>query len=512
MTKSKSQRDDPKRTRKRADLVAGSEQEIGRLLLDVLSEDGHGRAPIATEGHLWEYHEKTGIWSRIPDGALHRIVGTFDGSEYWEGKQQRLLRISDAFARGAIRRAEVQAEALAFFADVSPVLIFTNGAVRMSLDGAIEQLPHSPDHRARMGYTIKYTPKAKAPRFQKMMREHFEGDPDIEEKIACLQEFFGACLFGIATRFQKCLALPSEGGSGRSTLLEIIEKAMPPDSVAHVEAKELRKAERRAKLVDKYLNFSDEVPPDAFLESEDFKKVVVGNTVSGEEKYHPSFEFRPIAGYVFPIQVSATAELSDAFFRRFIIIRYNHNFEGSAKRDYNLVDTIVETELSGVIVWMIEGARRLLAQKRYTIPVSHVQEETKWKLVVDTVRAFLDGQYTRALFDAPRSKGYTENGTPTGEPVEHHDWEKAQRLYDAYHVWCDENGYRKPVAIQEFRRRIERIGYPLAHTYKGNFYGVRPLKKAQEEENERALERKRPVRILHGAVAVLTAPKLTVVK
>lgn len=507
---SRGRRDDPKRTRKREDLNAGSEQEIGGLLLEVLSEKG--RPPVATEGCLWEYQEALGVWTKIPLGELHRIVGTFDASNYWEGKQERVLRISDAFARGAIRRAEISAEEKDFFVAAAPVLVFKNKAIQMGKMGQIEVLDHSPEHRARTVYATNYSRCAKAPRFLKMMQEHFEGDIDAEDKIACLQEFFGACLFGVATRFQKCLALPSDGGSGRSTMLEIIEAAMPMGSVAHVEAKELRKAERRAKLVDKQLNFSDEVPADAFLESEDFKKIVVGNVISGEEKYRPSFEFRPVAGYVFPIQVSASAELSDAFFRRFIIIRYNHNFEGSKKRDYTLVETIVRLELAGVIAWMIEGASRLLRQSHYTIPASHVGEEAKWKLNADTVRAFLEEMYTKATFTQPRSEGHGSDGKPDGKDTRLHDWVSAGYFYNSYQEWCEANGHRKPVAIQEFKRRVERAGYTPVHTAKGNFYGLRLLKGAQQDENLNAVARGRPAKVLVGAITVLQGPQLTVVK
>jgi phage/plasmid-associated DNA primase len=507
-------RDDPARSRARR-LDVGSEEEIGRLITVVVKVEGDGYAPVYTEGAFREYRRATGLWPTIPDHELHRIVGSYDGSTYPQGKQTRKLQVSDAFARGALRRAAVRVAAPDFFAAGAPVLAFSNGVVRVTADGKIELLKHSPDHHARAGYAFAFnrTARRAATRFLKMMREHFEGDLDADDKIACLQEFFGACLLGLATKFQKCLALPSDGGGGRSTLLAIIEAAMPAGSVSHVEAKELRSAERRAKLPAKLLNYSDEVPPDAFLESEDFKKVVVGNIVSAEEKYRPSYEFRPIAGFVFPIQIGAAAELSDAFFRRFLIVRYNRNFEGAAKRDYDLAATIIATELPGVVAWMIEGAARLLKQGHYTVPASHVAEEAKWKLTADTVRAFLDAAYTKATFAEPRTRGYDPTGKPNGQKIKPHDWTPSSSLYTHYRDWCETNGHRRPVAVQEFARRVDKIGYPLAHTHKGNFYGVRPLDKAQREANERAKSTGTPPEALKGAVSVLQgATKLKLVE
>lgn len=212
-------------------------------------------------------------------------------------------------------------------------------------------------------------------------------------------------------------------------------------------------------------------------------------------------------------QISASAELSDAFFRRFLICRYNRNFEGHAKRDYDLAETVIKGELPGVVAWMVEGAARLLERGRYTIPASHAHEEAKWKLTADTVRAFLDAMYTKALFKEPRDEGYEPNGRPNGKPVKRHDWTPGSSLYMHYRTWCDDSGHRRPVPIQEFKRRVEKIGYPSDHTHKGNFYGLRELEKAQKVANERAEAKGTPPEALKGAVSILQGvPKLSLVK
>lgn len=482
----------------------GTEVEMAEWLLIVLRESG-APPPVFDEGDLYGYAPERGIWRAIDHTELSRVVQSFDGSPIGTGSKDKpkTLKVSHRNVEGAIRLACDRVASPGYFGAAPHVLVFADRTLRANEAGQIEVVAHSPDHRARVRYDFNWCPKAKRPRFEKMLHEHFEGDSDADQKIACLQEFFGGCLFGMATRKQKCLALPSDdGASGRSTLLEIIDRAMPAGSVSHVEAKEMRRAERRATMPGKLLNYSDEVPSDAFLESEDFKKIVAGNIVTGEQKYKPSFEFRPRAGLVFPIQLSPAAEVSGAFFRRFIIIRYNRSFEGLAKRDYDLAAKIIATELPGVVAWMVEGAIRLLKQG-YTIPPSHAQEDARWKLSTDTVRAFLDAEYTKASCKEPRTQGYDASGRPNGKPIKDHDWTPGSTLFSEYQRWCELNGHRKPVANPEFKRRVEKIGYPPVHTHKGNFFGVRTIVKAQKEADERAAKERTPLKPVKGAVSVL---------
>jgi hypothetical protein len=484
-------RGDPSRQRL-GRLEIGSEYEAGRVLLEVLREEGDGVPIVSVEGRLYEYVKAHGLWAVVPEDELRRIIGSFDGSECGGGKTAKTLRVSDPFARGTICCAAAEASIPGFFVGAAAVLAFADCAVRVTAAGEIERLPHSPEHRARVGYPFKYNPKAAAPRFELMMREHFVGDEDATEKIACEQEFFGACLLGIVPTYQKCLALPSDGGGGRSTLLKTIEAAFPVGTVSHIEAKDLRSAERRTRLVGKLLNFSDEVPPDAFIESEEFKKVVVGDVVTAEGKYRASFEFRPVAGHVFPIQISASAELSVAFFRRYIIIRYNRCFEGDSSRDLYLTERIVQEELAGVVCWLIAGAARLRRQRSYTIPPSHHREALRWRIEADTVTAFVSTTMVRSTFPEPQSR------QQEGGSWDRHDWTLSADLYVAYTTWCRENGHNKPVASGRFGERLRKIPVEVKHTNKGAAYAIVERSRAERRERIRAEHEKREPQPIAG--------------
>jgi hypothetical protein len=494
-------RNDPDGKR-RPQLAVGSEQEVGQKLLDVLRDEGYGTAVVYAEGNFWEYNGK-GRWVIISSNEVDLIVGSFDGTFYKENGRPKTVRISNAFALGAIKRAQSLANAPDFFAKATDVIVFSDVSVRVTEKGEIEVVKHSANHRCRVGYDFRFDRKAQAPQFMQMQRDHFRDDVDQEQKILVEQEFYGACLFGFATKFEKCLALPCDGGGGRSTKLKVIEAAFPEGLVSHLDARELKSAERRTRLTGKRLNFSDEVPGDAFLDSEEFKKVVTGNIITAEGKYRSSFEFRPLAGFVFPIQTTGAAELTDAFWRRFIFNRYNRAYEGDKSRVLDFAKPIIANEIPGIVVHMIEGAARLLRQGKYTIPSSHYQEESKWKLAADTVRSFLEAQYTKSLFVEPRTQGFDANGKPNGQPVKNHDWTQATDLYMTYRTWCEANGHRKPVASPEFKRRTEKIGYANQHTRHGSFYAIRPLQEAQTAENQRAKAAGEPAEILKGAISTL---------
>jgi hypothetical protein len=483
-------------------LSVGSEQEIGEKLLEVLRTEGTNSEIVYAEGHFWEYDGK-GRWVRISSEELHRIVGSFDGAFYKDGSRPKTVKISNAFALGAIKRAENLASNFDFFATASDVIVFSDVSVRVTGDGKIEAVKHSAEHRCRVGYNFPFDRNAQAPRFMQMQQDHFRDDADQEQKILVEQEFYGACLFGFATKFEKCLALPCDGGGGRSTKLKVIEAAFPEGLVSHLDARELKSAERRTRLAGKRLNFSDEVPGDAFLDSEEFKKVVTGNIITAEGKYRSSFEFRPLAGFVFPIQTTGAAELTDAFWRRFIFNRYNRAYEGDKSRVLDFAKPIIDNEIPGIVVYMIEGAARLLRQGKYTVPSSHFQEELKWKMAADTVRSFLETRYTRSSFLEPRTQGFDASGKPNGQPVKNHDWTQASELYMDYRSWCEANGHRKPVASPEFKRRVEKVGYASQHTRHGSFYGVRLLQDAQTKENQRAKAAGEPATLVKGAISSL---------
>ena len=494
VVKTPKRRDDPHRKRDLAlRLEIGSEHEVGHRLLDVLRKEGDKFPIVNTEEAFWEYVKSTGLWTEITPGELHRIIGSFDGATFPSGKQVKPLKISQAFAEGAIERAAYLAEAKEFFSSVDPVLAFTNCVVRLTPDGKIEQLDHAPEHHVRVGYPFAYDPEAKCERFEKMLAEHFEGDVDAREKILCEQEFFGACLFGIATTYQKCLALPSDGGSGRSTLLQTIEAAFPKGTVSHIDVKDLRSAERRTRLVGRRLNFSDEVPPDAFIESEDFKKVVTGDIITAEGKYRASFEYRPIAGHVFPIQLIASAELTTAFFRRFIIIRYNRTFEGDPNRDLNLAQKIIASELPGLVRYLIDGCARLRAQGAYTIPASHQKETAQWRMDSDTVMSFVAATCVKSLFEEPKDRH-----EDTKRTLDRHDWTYSSALYESYEKWCDVNGHRKPVASNRFGERLKKLGIGWHRTEKGMLYGILERSRAETRETLRAKEENRKPRPIFG--------------
>ncbi len=313
---------------------------------------------------------------------------------------------------------------------MAPALACENGLV--TLDGV---LPHSAEHRARASYPLAFEPDAAAPKWERFLADLFRDDADAGDKIACLQEFLGGALFGLSTRFQKCIIATGAGSNGKSTLMEIVRALFPEDRVQSISPKRWEHPFTLAGFVGTLLNVVAELPPGAVLESDQFKAIITGDPITAEEKFKPAFMLRSRAGHLFACNaLPATKDQSLGFWRRFMVLEFNRNFEGDTARDTNIATKILASERAGILSWLVRGASRLLDQDGYTIPASHGTALARWKMNSDSVRIFADE--------------YVSQGEPARHP--------AALVYRTYRIWALESGY-KPVAERTFKATMEKI-------------------------------------------------------
>lgn len=488
--------DGPKKGKKRSSVlrvaVAGDRRrfergdhlELAQALLQHVEPTAEHR--VHDEGALHRYDPTSGLWVELDRSTQARAVHTFAGAVVPTEKGVRSLLINTSTVDGTIEQAAHIAHQRGFFADAPVGLAFSDGFAHATSEG-ITWDERRPDHRARVGYPFPCPPlEAPCPRWLAFLRsvwpvtEEDEGgarkaEEDIQQdridqdaKIRLVQQFLGACLVGIATRFQMALVLFGAGSNGKSTLLKTAERLFPKGSLSHVAPQDLGDEYRLALLAGKRLNTVGELPTSEIMASDRFKAIVDGSEVTGRQIRQEPITFAPRAGHVYSANAyPPVSDMSHGFWSRFVILRFSQVFErGTAGEDLDAI--MAREEGPAIIGWMLDGATSVLKSRGYTIPPSSKAEIERWRRRADTVAGFLE-----ECCEVPK-KGATKEEKDAY-------WTAGSTLFKAYCQWC-EDSKRKGVSKQAFADRMESLGHKMRRTSRSNVYPV-DLKRAAEHSS-----------------------------
>jgi putative DNA primase/helicase len=438
------------------ELVRGDHVELADRLLERLSDGGEG--VVADDGALWRYGDETGLWRAVPDDEQSRIIQGFAGAAVPGAKPGSFtpLKIRVGDVRGARALAADRAMARGFFAAAPAGLGFENGFLRIGPKGP-QLHPHAPENRASVAMPFAYDPCSPYPMWLAFLEGVFRDDPDRDLKIRLLQEFMGACLLGIAPRFQLCVVLTGGGENGKSAFIDVVRHQFPKEARCAIPPQKWGEDYFKAQLAGKRFNCVSELPESEIIASEAFKAIVTGDETTGRHPHERPFSFVPRAGNVFACNaLPGTTDHTKGFWRRFAVVAFNRSFANDPTRDNQIAQRIIAAESPGVVGWMLEGAANLLARGNFEIPPSSDEAKAAWRRESDQVAIFL-GDCTRALVPEEQLLPAAVQGTP------------AKALYASYREWGKENGH-PPVSSTSFGKRLKLLGFERRHTEHGERY------------------------------------------
>ena len=279
---------------------------------------------------------------------------------------------------------------------------------------------------------FEYNPKATAPLFEAYLNKVL---PDVERQKV-LAEYLGFVFIkhgSNALKEEKALILYGTGANGKSVFFEIVNALLGNENISSYSLQSLTddKGYQRAKIANTLVNYGSEI--NGKLEASIFKQLVSGEPVDARLPYGQPFILKQYAKLIFNCnELPKDVEHTNAYFRRFLIIPFDVTIPPQ-EQDKNLHTKIIESELSGVFNWVLEGLNRLLKQKQFSKCDAAQNAVEQYKLESNSVQMFLSEN---------KYESDAEN------------YKLIKDLYIEYKVFCIEDGmtpFKKSNFIKQLR-------------------------------------------------------------
>ncbi len=281
--------------------------------------------------------------------------------------------------------------------------------------GTMQFVEHNPSYRSIVQLPVDYCPNCTCLRIEQFLREVLN-----EEDIPVIEELFGFCLLR-ECRFHKAFMLQGAGRNGRTTLLNLLQRFLGNSNCSNVALTSLCNDRFAcAQLFGKLANIFADLPTEALSDTGKFKALVGGDRITAEQKFQSPFEFTNYAKLIFSCNyVPMTRDLSNAFFSRWIIVRFPNTFEGD-EANPNLIDELTNPdELSGLLNLALKGLHRLVDSGRFSYNKSTDEIQDEYERLSNPVAAFLADMCEE-------------------EPEE---YVIKDELYNAFKGYCKDKGY-----------------------------------------------------------------------
>ena len=300
-----------------------------------------------------------------------------------------------------------------------------------------ELLPHDMGLFITKMCEVDYNTDATCPRWEQFLDEICLDN----EAKGYLQRFFGYALTG-HNRAEKMLVLNGLGGNGKGVMLDTIAKVMGDYTrVAESTTILKRKHERTSSndLADLYgyrLVRASETAANQILDEARIKIITGGNTIKCRLLYKQYIEYIAQFKLVLETNHKPIIESQDnSIWRRVDRLDFDKTFdEADGTRDEFLRDTL-ESELEGVLLWMINGAIEWYKTGLAT-PKTITDLNLSYKEELDEIGGFIEICTEK------------ESSSKVSKKV----------LYQLYLFWCKRTE-EFPLSKGKFGKRLEESGF-----------------------------------------------------
>lgn len=300
-----------------------------------------------------------------------------------------------------------------------------------------EFIPHTPDYLSRVQIPVDYDPSARCPNFLKFLTQAMS---DQDDRRLLLEEF-ASCLWR-SSNLQLAFMHVGKGANGKSTFFKVMEVLLGKRNVSHGSIHNLAwNRFAAAELDGKLANIHADISNNEIAHTGLLKQLISGDAITVERKHKDPFMLENYAKLFFSCnELPQVFDISDAWFRRWIIIEWKQQYTGD-KADKHLLERLTtEGELSGILNILLGIARNLLQKGRLSTNKTTEQIKLEWQERADLIQAFINNNIER---DA-------------GSYV------TKEELYAKYVLWCNSHNYAAK-SQKSFSERMKQL-LPIEET------------------------------------------------
>lgn len=304
-----------------------------------------------------------------------------------------------------------------------------NGVLNL-VAGEVEQANKSEINTVYIPYNYNADPFY-SPKIDQFMKELTGADP---LKMEFLYQIVGYCLLK-KNLFQKFFVMVGEGGTGKSTFTNLIQKLVGGDNCSHVSLANFDKDYHLATIMGKLVNIDDDVADGRPLEyTGRFKSVVSGDKISVRQIYREVEDHIPYATIIFNCnKLPKIMDRTSGLYRRIVLIELNNKVQSP---DPMFLDKVNEQDMEYFLFKAVQGIKTAIDEGHFRITYSEEH---------------LINMFKRR--QSPVNEWLYENEITLGDL---HQKECAP-LYVQFVDWCQRNGYSKPMTAFSFKEEIRSI-------------------------------------------------------
>lgn len=281
-----------------------------------------------------------------------------------------------------------------------------------------------------------YNPKAYDETADKMLNSLACGDPDVR---TLLDEVIGYCFYR-RNELRKAFMLKGKRHNGKSTFIYALQCLLGENNTSSIDLSDLSHEYKLSGIFNKLAVLGDDIEDEFIPSAGIFKKVVSGDRINANIKFHDPIEFNPYCKLIFSgntIPRLGRGRDSDAIIDRLIIVPFNASFDKNTEGFSPFIKYQIRSQsaMEYLIKVGVEGLKRVLDNNGFTTTKAIENEITEYEETLNPIITFFQ---------------------EVGDELENEPTKKAYRRYNEF---CLENAM-KPMSHIEFVKQVkENYGY-----------------------------------------------------